>query len=69
LGQPLVERRGWLSEPAFNETLALCQALPGPNIVNMSVVRELGPVLAATMLAGRVGSDFLHGGSGDDAYG
>jgi phospholipid/cholesterol/gamma-HCH transport system permease protein len=26
------------------------------SIVNMSVVRELGPVLAATMLAGRVGS-------------
>ena len=26
------------------------------SIINMSVVRELGPVLAATMLAGRVGS-------------
>ena len=25
-------------------------------IINLSVVRELGPVLAATMLAGRVGS-------------
>src|SRR4029077_1549333 len=25
-------------------------------IINMSLVRELGPVLAATMLAGRVGS-------------
>ena len=26
------------------------------SIINMSVVRELGPVLAATMLAGRIGS-------------
>jgi len=34
----LVERRGWLSAEDFNETLALCQSLPGPNIVNMSVV-------------------------------
>ena len=29
-------------------------------VINMSLVRELGPVLAATMLAGRVG--FGHGG-------
>ena len=34
----LVERRGWLTETDFNETLALCQSLPGPNIVNMSVI-------------------------------
>ena len=34
----LVERRGWMTEEGFNETLALCQSLPGPNIVNMSVV-------------------------------
>jgi chromate transporter len=34
----LVERRAWLSEAAFNETLALSQTLPGPNIVNLSVV-------------------------------
>jgi chromate transporter len=34
----LVEQRGWLSEADFNETLALCQSLPGPNIVNMTVV-------------------------------
>jgi chromate transporter len=33
----LVERRGWLTEIDFNETLALCQSIPGPNIVNMSV--------------------------------
>jgi chromate transporter len=34
----LVERRQWLSEANFNETLALCQTLPGPNVVNLSVV-------------------------------
>jgi chromate transporter len=34
----LVEKRAWLTETAFNETLALCQTLPGPNIVNLSVV-------------------------------
>lgn len=33
----LVERRRWLSNEDFTETLALCQVLPGPNIVNMSV--------------------------------
>ena len=26
------------------------------SVINISIVRELGPVLAATMLAGRVGS-------------
>ncbi len=34
----LVDKRAWLTESAFNETLALCQTLPGPNIVNVSVV-------------------------------
>jgi chromate transporter len=34
----LVDRRAWLSESAFNETLSLCQTLPGPNIVNLSIV-------------------------------
>ena len=34
----LVERKGWLSAEDFTETLSLCQSLPGPNIVNMSIV-------------------------------
>lgn len=34
----LVERRAWMTEVDFTETLALCQSLPGPNIVNLSVV-------------------------------
>ena len=34
----LVEERGYLSEREFAEILGLCQALPGPNIVNASIV-------------------------------
>ena len=53
----LVERRGWLTETDFNETLALCQTLPGPNIVNMSVVvgsRFAGPGGALACVTGLV---------------
>ena len=34
----LVEERRWMTADAFNETFALCQSLPGPNIVTMSAV-------------------------------
>ena len=53
----LVERRGWLSPAEFNETLSLCQSIPGPNVVNLSVVvgsRFAGPVGALAALAGLV---------------
>ena len=33
----LVQDRGWLTPQEFAEVLALCQVLPGPNIVNMSI--------------------------------
>ena len=33
----LVENRRWLAPDEFVETLAFCQFLPGPNIVNMSI--------------------------------
>lgn len=33
----IVEQRGWLTPLEFNDLLALCQFLPGPNIVNLSV--------------------------------
>lgn len=33
----LVERRRWLTPQDFTDMLALCQLLPGPNIVNMSI--------------------------------
>jgi chromate transporter len=31
----LVEQRQWLTPQQFNDLLALCQFLPGPNIINM----------------------------------
>ena len=34
----LVERRAWLTEREFTEALSLSQFLPGPNIVNLSVI-------------------------------
>jgi len=34
----IVQRRGWLSAEAFNEQLALCQLLPGGNILNFAVM-------------------------------
>jgi chromate transporter len=33
-----VEEKRWLTAAEFNELYALCQFLPGPNIVNMSAV-------------------------------
>lgn len=53
----VVEQRRWQGETAFNETLALCQTLPGPNIVNFSIVlgsRFAGARGAAAALAGLV---------------
>lgn len=34
----LVEERGWLTAEEFNAMLGICQFLPGPNVVNLSVV-------------------------------
>jgi len=34
----LVERRHWLTELEFNEVMSLSQFLPGPNIVNVSII-------------------------------
>ena len=51
----LVERRGWLTKAEFLELLALGQVLPGPNIVNMSLMfghRHFGLRGAAAALLG-----------------
>lgn len=45
-----------LAVQSYNQFHALGLASHLASIINVSVVRELGPVLAATMLAGRVGS-------------
>jgi chromate transporter len=34
----LVDEKRWMSPSEFNELYALCQVLPGPNIVNLSVM-------------------------------
>lgn len=34
----VVRKRAWLEQEEFTELLAVCQVLPGPNIVNMSMV-------------------------------
>lgn len=55
----LVERRRWLTPEEFVETLSLCQSLPGPNIVNMSIVigsRSAGWLGALAAFAGLVGT-------------
>jgi chromate transporter len=55
----LVDRHAWLTQEDFTETLALCQSLPGPNIVNMSIVvgsRACGWRGAVAALAGLIGA-------------
>lgn len=34
----IVDERGWLSDREFAELIGMCQVLPGPNIVNLSVI-------------------------------
>lgn len=34
----IVERRAWLDAAEFTDLLALCQFLPGPNVINLAVV-------------------------------
>lgn len=33
----VVESRAWMSAAEFNDLIALCQFLPGPNVINLSV--------------------------------
>jgi chromate transporter len=54
----IVERRRWMTAEEFNEAFALAQFLPGPNLVNFSVVFGLrfgGPLGAVVTLAGLMG--------------
>ena len=51
----LVERRRWLGDREFAETLGFCQFLPGPNVVSVAVclgAKFRGPAGALTSLAG-----------------
>ena len=54
----MVDERRWLTPEQFNETYALCSFLPGPNIVNFSVIfgsRIRGPLGGLIALVGLVG--------------
>jgi chromate transporter len=58
----LVEQRKWMTPAEFNDAYALCQMLPGPNIVNLSVVfgRSIrGLPGAAVALVGLIGPGML----------
>lgn len=51
----LVERLGWMSKEEFVETLSIAQVLPGPNVVNLSMMvgdRFFGLRGAVVALAG-----------------
>src|SRR5512138_3121023 len=51
----LVDERGWLTDREFAELIGMCQVLPGPNVVNLSVIlgsRWQGPVGSLLALTG-----------------
>src|SRR5438067_5772470 len=51
----LVEERAWLSDREFAELIGMCQVLPGPNVVNLSVIlgsRWQGPIGSLLALTG-----------------
>jgi chromate transporter len=54
----IVEQHRWMTADEFNETFALCHFLPGPNIVNLSMVfgsRFRGIAGGITAFAGLLG--------------
>jgi chromate transporter len=58
----VVQRRAWMTAEEFNEQLALCQVLPGGNIVNFSVMfgyRAGGALGSIAALLGLVGPPTL----------
>ena len=58
----IVDEHRWMTADEFNETFALCNFLPGPNIVNLSLVfgsRFRGLVGGLAAFAGLVGPPML----------
>jgi chromate transporter len=51
----IVDERRWLTDREFAELIGLCQVLPGPNVVNLSIIigaRTNGPLGALIALSG-----------------
>jgi chromate transporter len=58
----IVDEKKWMTAEEFNETFSLAQFLPGPNVVNLSVVfgaRIGGAAGAAVALLGLIGPPAL----------
>ncbi|HET7256939.1 MAG TPA: chromate transporter, partial [Xanthobacteraceae bacterium] len=58
----LVQERRWMTPEEFNDAYALCQFLPGPNVVNLSVVfgrRIRGALGSAVALLGLMTPPFV----------
>jgi chromate transporter len=58
----IVDQHRWMTADEFNETFALCHFLPGPNIVNLSVVfgaRFRGVAGGIAAFAGLIGPPML----------
>jgi chromate transporter len=58
----MVEERRWMTVEQFNEAYALCAFLPGPNIVNFSVIfgsRVRGPLGGVIALFGLLGPPMI----------
>lgn len=58
----LVQERRWMTPEEFNDAYALCQFLPGPNVVNLSVVfgrRIRGALGSAVALLGLMTPPFI----------
>jgi chromate transporter len=58
----LVEQRHWMTAEEFNASYALCQFLPGPNVVNLSVIfgaRIRGALGSMVALLGLIGPPFI----------
>jgi chromate transporter len=58
----IVDKHRWMTANEFNETFALCHFLPGPNIVNLSVVfgaRIRGVAGSIVAFTGLLGPPFL----------
>src|SRR4051794_41738211 len=58
----IVDQHRWMTAEEFNETYALCHFLPGPNIVNLSVVfgsRFRGIAGGIAAFAGLIGPPVL----------